>query len=78
MMTTSATLENWEKKREKNPELIVLEHRNFMQPMGRLKFPMGSHQVFNRFPRFPMCSPRVFPIAPHPYVLPKVLPFSPI
>jgi hypothetical protein len=33
------------------------------------KFPMGSHQVLNMFPRFPMCSPRVFPIAP---------PFNPI
>jgi hypothetical protein len=29
------------------------------------KFPMGSHQVLNMFPRFPMCSPRVFLIAPH-------------
>ncbi len=28
------------------------------------KFLMGSHQVLNMFPRFPMCSPRVFPIAP--------------
>ncbi len=30
------------------------------------KFPMGSHQVPNMFSRFPMlCSPKVFPIAPH-------------
>jgi hypothetical protein len=29
------------------------------------KFPMGSHQVLNMFSRFPMCSPRTFPIAPH-------------
>jgi hypothetical protein len=28
------------------------------------KFPMGSHQVPNMFIRFPMCFPRVFPIAP--------------
>ncbi len=28
------------------------------------KFPMGSHQILNMFPKFPMCSPRVFPIAP--------------
>jgi len=43
------------------------------------KFPMGSHQVLNMFPRFPMCSWRVFSIAPQllAYVLPKVLPFSP-
>jgi hypothetical protein len=40
-----------------------------------LKFSMDSHQVPNMFPRFPMCSPRAFPI---PCVLPKVLPFSPI
>ncbi len=33
------------------------------------KFPLGSHKVLNMFPRFPMCSPRVFPIAP---------PFNPI
>jgi hypothetical protein len=26
---------------------------------------MGSHQVLNMFPRFQMCSPRVFPIPPH-------------
>jgi hypothetical protein len=30
-----------------------------------LKFSMGSHQVPSMFPRFPMCSPRVFQIAPH-------------
>ncbi len=29
------------------------------------KFWMGSHQILNMFPGFPMCSPRVFPIAPH-------------
>jgi hypothetical protein len=29
-----------------------------------LQVPKGSHQVFNMFPRFPMCSPKVFPIAP--------------
>ncbi len=28
-----------------------------------LQVPKGSHQVFNMFPRFPMCSPKVFPIA---------------
>ncbi len=28
-------------------------------------FPVGSHQVLNTFLGFPMCSPRVFPIAPH-------------
>jgi hypothetical protein len=28
------------------------------------KFPLGSHQVPNLFPRFPMCSPSVLPIAP--------------
>ncbi len=28
------------------------------------KFPMGSHQVLNVFSKFPMCSSRVFPIAP--------------
>ncbi len=45
-----------------------------------LKFPMGSHQVLNLFPMFPMCSSRVFPIALsfNPICLPKVLPFSPI
>ncbi len=51
---------------------------NFIQPMGRLGkhsncldfffifplFPSSSHHVSNMFPRFPMCSPRVFPIAP--------------
>jgi hypothetical protein len=26
---------------------------------------MGSHRVLNMFPKFPMCFPRVFPIAPH-------------
>jgi hypothetical protein len=39
------------------------------------KFPMGSHQVPKMFPKFPMCSPRLFPI---PYVLRKFHPFSPI
>jgi hypothetical protein len=28
------------------------------------KFPTRSSQVLNMFPRFPMCSTRVFPIAP--------------
>jgi hypothetical protein len=39
------------------------------------KFPVSSHQV----PKAPNVFPRVFPIASHfiPYVLPKVLPFSP-
>jgi len=38
--------------------------RNFVQPMGTFKFPMGSRQVLNMFPRFSMCSPRMFSIAP--------------
>ncbi len=44
------------------------------------KSPMASHQVPNMFFKFPMCSPRVFPLAPPliPYVLPKVFPFSSI
>jgi hypothetical protein len=30
-----------------------------------IKFSMGSHQVPSMFLGFPMCSPRVFPLAPH-------------
>ncbi len=37
---------------------------SFVPNMFPLKFSMGSHQVPNMLPRFPMCSPRVFPIAP--------------
>jgi len=33
------------------------------QPVS-FKFPMGSHQVPHMFARFPMCSPRMFPISP--------------
>jgi hypothetical protein len=38
---------------------------------------MGSHQVPNMFCKFPMCSPRVFPIAPcfNPICFAQSLPF---
>jgi hypothetical protein len=35
------------------------------QHVPPLKFSMGSHQVPSMFPRFSMCCPMVFPIAPH-------------
>jgi hypothetical protein len=46
-------------------------NRNFMQPMGRLSMHSKCLDLFSfffvpkMFPRFSMCSPRVFLIAPH-------------
>jgi hypothetical protein len=34
-----------------------------MFPLCSFKFPTGSHQIHHMFPKFSMCSPRVFPIA---------------
>jgi len=45
-------------------------------PTCSLQVPNGFLSGSNKFLRFPMCSPRVFPIAPR--FNPKVLPFSAI
>jgi len=61
-----------------NPEILRAESEVVFLCSQHVpfKFPMGYHQVPNMLPRFPICSPRVFPI--HlvliPYVLHKVLP----
>jgi hypothetical protein len=50
-------------------------------PNVPFKFPMDSHQVPNMFPRFLMCSSRVFPIAPrfNPICFAQSpLPFTPV
>jgi hypothetical protein len=44
--------------------LIIFFHFFLCSQHVPFKFPMDSHQVLNTFPRFPMCSPRVFRIAP--------------
>jgi hypothetical protein len=49
-----------------NPEILRAESEVVFlcSQYVPFKFPVGSHQVPNMLPRFPMCSPRVFPIAP--------------
>ncbi len=49
-----------------NPEILRAESEVVFLCSQHVpcKFPVGSHQVSNMLPRFPMCFPRVFPIAP--------------
>ncbi len=49
-----------------NPEILRAESEVVFLCSQHVpfKFPVGSHQVPNILPRFPMCSTSVFPIAP--------------
>ncbi len=47
------------------PTKVVKFYLPQRYPKRSLQVPNGSYQVPNMFHRFPMCSPMVFPIAPH-------------